>query len=371
MNPDWAQWLPRQRWYAGRDRVLSSVLPRVVLPLRDQVNITLLDITYTDGSAQCYQVVVPPESESDAARQLLGLMEPNVVPHVSASARVIGSEQSNTSVVLGEQVILKLFRRVAVGVNPDVELNRILGAAGNPHVARLVGSYEIAEGGESRALAIASQYCTGAVDGWTMATAGDLGADESYRLGEAVASVHGDLATALGTWVATVPVDRMRARLTVAVDSVPQLSDFASAIEERYAAVAGTPMTVQRVHGDLHLGQVLRTPEAWLLIDFEGEPEQPLSQRRQPDSPLRDVAGMVRSFSYASSCAAADHAVADRNSAAFCDGYAARSGADPRLHADVLTAYELDRAVYEARYEARHRPDWLHIPLRCIARLVG
>ena len=361
MNPDWAQWLPRQRWYAGRDRVLSSVQPRVVLPLRDGVNLTLLDITYTDGSAECYQVVVPPEAESAAARQLLGLMEPDAVPPVGGTGRVIGSEQSNTSLVLGEQIILKLFRRVAIGVHPDIELNRILGAAGNPHVAPLLGSCEITDGGEPCALAMASQYVTGSVDGWTMATAGDLGADESYRLGEAVASVHGELATALGTSVATVPVDRMRARLASAVDSIPQLADVASAIEDRYAAVAGTPITVQRVHGDLHLGQVLRTPDTWLLIDFEGEPEQPLIQRRQPDSPLRDVAGMLRSFDYAG-CG---------DAAAFCDGYAAEAGMEPRAKADVLTAYELDKAVYEAQYEARHRPDWLHIPLRGIARLVG
>lgn len=108
--------------------------PRVVLPLRDGVNLTLLDIAYADGSAECYQVVVPPGSVPDAARQLLGLMKPEAVPAVSATAREIGSEQSNTSVVLDEQVILKLFRRVDIGVNPDIELNRILGAAGNPHV---------------------------------------------------------------------------------------------------------------------------------------------------------------------------------------------------------------------------------------------
>ena len=356
-------WLPSQRWYAGRDRVLADVRSRVLVPLRDGMNLTLLDITYTDGSAERYQVVVPPGAASEAARHVLALMDPGVVVPADAPARVIATEQSNTSVVFGEQVIVKLFRRVAVGVNPDIELNRVLGAAGNPHVARLLGWYGITEDGNPCPLAMASQYLAGSVDGWTMATDGDLDAADSYRLGEAVASVHADLATALGTSTATVPVDRMRQRLASAVTSVPPLARYAAAIAERYAALEGEPIGVQRVHGDLHLGQVLRTPQAWLLIDFEGEPGAAPAQRRQPDSPLRDVAGMLRSFGYAQ--------LAQATSDAFCEGYGLRSGPDPREHAAVLTAYQLDKAVYEAAYEARHRPDWLHIPVEGIAGLVG
>ena len=165
MKPDWLHWLPRQRWYAGRDWVLSAVQPRTVLPLRDGLDLTLLDITYTNGSAECYQVVLPPDAEPEAARQLFGMMETGVALPVSAAGRVLDTEQTNTSVVFGEQVILKLFRRVAVGVNPDIELNRILGAAGNPHVARLLGSLEITEAGQPCALGMASEYAADAVDG--------------------------------------------------------------------------------------------------------------------------------------------------------------------------------------------------------------
>ena len=369
------------------------------MPLGGGLDLELLSAAYTEGPVERYQVVVQRGSpaddalgQPDSARRLLALIaasavvgevrfsrEPGVALPAGEAVRVIEAEQSNTSVVFDEQAILKLFRRVECGVNPDIEVNRVLAAAGNPHVARLLGSFSLVPRGSGQAcpLGMLSEYAAGSVDGWRMATAPDSGADfaaEAGLLGGAVASVHADLARALGVSTGVVPVDRMSERLSAAASSVPELGRYVRAIEWRYTTVAGRPVTVQRVHGDLHLGQVLRTPQTWLLIDFEGEPGQPLDQRGQPDSPLRDIAGMLRSFAYAARQSSGGGHSAEwvqRTSSAFCDGYAAGSGFDPRADAEVLAVYELDKAVYEAAYEARHRPDWLHIPLDSIARLVG
>jgi maltokinase len=431
------EWLPRQRWYAGRNRDLVSAEPAVVVPLVHDTDLMLVDTAYASGPAERYQVLVKWTSEpaadvnavaaigeeggrfaydalfdASSARHLMALFdesatcgevtftkEPGVELPVDAPPKVSGAEQSNTSVIFGQAAMFKAFRRVSAGINPDIELNRVLGRADNQNVARLLGSYDTTWDGQPCPLGMMAAFAPNSTEGWDMATAsaralygGDAGgsdfSDESSRLGEAVASVHAVLADQLGSSEADFPVRTALSRLATAAASAPQLTSLVPAIEERFNALAGQSVTVQRVHGDLHLGQVLRSPQTWLLIDFEGEPGTPLEDRRRPDSALRDVAGMLRSYEYAAyqpligqgpgkSEAPDDKQLAaarewtDRNTEAFCNGYAAGAGVDPRDAAALLQAYELDKAVYEAGYEARHRPDWLPIPMRSIARLLG
>ncbi|EPJ42083.1 putative Maltokinase [Streptomyces afghaniensis 772] len=228
-------------------------------------------------------------------------------------------------------------------------------------------------------LGVLQPYLRDASDGWTLAlhalAAGDDFTAQARALGAATAEVHLALASAFpvgepGENGRTAAA--MTERLAAAAHCVPALQRYVPGLRTAFAALttcdAGPP--AQRIHGDLHLGQVLRAGREWFVIDFEGEPSRPLSERRSAHSPVRDIAGMLRSFDYA----ARQHRPwrpewARRCREAYCAGYAARAGWDPRKKHGLLRAYETDRAVYEVLYEARHRPDWLPVPMAAIERL--
>jgi len=365
------------------------------------------------GWLAAFAGVVAADGEStvvdDHAAELVFHRLPGYELDLKAHSTPFSGEQSNSSVMFGTDSLLKVFRKLTAGVNPDIEIHDVLTRAGSDHVAALYGWLEAPTEDGPLQLALLQQFLQTASDGWELALAsvrnllaeseftidgelpvqdagGDF-ADEAHRLGAALAEVHATLAEHFGTSTLegeelTALAQRMTDRLDAAVGVVPQLAEHRNRLAETFAAVGQLgSVTTQRVHGDLHLGQTLRTVVGWKLVDFEGEPAKPLADRRQPDSPWRDVAGMLRSFDYAAHAVARTAATSDgaddehrharaatwaaRNGQAFLDGY---TGGEPitEAHARLLRAYEADKAAYEAVYEARNRPGWLPIPLAAL-----
>jgi maltokinase len=324
----------------------------------------------------------------------------------------MGAEQSNSSIVYDERIILKVFRRIQRGHNPEVEITEALAAQGFRCVAEPLATLRVRDFD----LAILQPFLAGAVEGWALALtslrdlfglndtssipiinlddpppgppdpaqAGGDFAGEATRLGEMTGSMHVALAEAFGRR----PADAAEWAMSIA-KQVDELEpgdldrDGAQVILDELAALdAGAAI---RVHGDYHLGQVLRTDAGWYVLDFEGEPARPIDDRRRPSSPLKDVAGMLRSFHYASAVARTERdedaleglaaAWEMRNRQAFLRGYMRAAGdgailpADPESTAVVIAAFELEKAVYELGYERAHRPDWIHIPLAALRRL--
>lgn len=405
------EWLPRQRWYTGKN---ATPQLSVTVELLDDPAARLARAVVCDnarGTAELYHVPLAlhrkraplPDAAlvgvSSAGWVYDGCFDPAYAAWLLArtarssvqNARILTGEQSNTSIVCetvdggGRPVVIKVFRVLADGVNPDVELQEILSRAGTARVPQFLGSvrgsWVRAGTSEAGDLAIAQEFIAGATDAWHMAL--DClrtgRAFDATSLGAATAEVHRLLASACGTASAT-PADRAalvrtwHERAAAAAREVEEVRSHlaeAHALYERAAHVSWPPL--QRVHGDFHLGQVIQAPHrGWVLLDFEGEPMRPLADRRRRDLALRDIAGMLRSFDYAAAASSSPgrSAWAHRAREEFLDGYGAEAGTDPRRHGDLLTALELDKAFYEVLYEARNRPTWIRVPLTAITGLL-
>lgn len=324
---------------------------------------------------------------------------------VVSSSSVLRGEQSNTSTICrmvddqgnpAPPVIVKVFRTLQHGDNPDVVLQSALTAAGCDHVplslGHLAGSWDAPDGSGSHYghLAFAQEFIPGVDDAWRVALVAAASnhdfTDRAHELGSVTAKIHAALAQALGREAATAH-DRehllasMRARFDAAVAEAPELAAREADVNLLLDAVREVTLPVlQRIHGDLHLGQVIDVPErGWVALDFEGEPLRPLSERVLPDLTQRDLAGMLRSFDYVAGSvvrsevdvdAAAVDEWARAARTAFVDGYAEVAG-PPDPDALTLTkALEVDKALYEVVYEARNRLAWLPIPLSAIDRLL-
>jgi predicted trehalose synthase len=312
------------------------------------------------------------------------------------SSRRLSAEQSNTSIVAeiadGVLALVKVFRVVQDGENPDISTLAALTAGGSERTPALLGwlsgSWPGAnEGRWAGELALMQDFVPGAEDGWELAvSAAERGEDfteRAFALGAGTAELHRLMAGVLPTRPAQpedvrAALDGMFRRLTITTTEVPEVEGLRAAIAAVYEEAAAAPLPVlQRIHGDLHLGQVLYSPErGWQFIDFEGEPLRPLAERALPDATMRDVAGMLRSFDYVAGSLAQREPPVDARAwaadarRAYLDGYESVAGDVLHEFADLLTAFELDKAVYEITYEARHRPSWIPIPRAAVERLL-
>lgn len=459
--------LPHKRWFGGKGRAVAALelIDAAVLddpPAGGEKLVeTLVRVRFAEGASQLYHLplLVAPDGAArdaldDASRLgLLGRLmahgqtlhgehgtfhfggpglDPMAPP--GGAARAVGAEQSNSSVVLDEAVIIKLFRRVEPGPNPELELNRALTAEGFEHIPAHVGEAQYEGVWEDEEvtidLAIAQAFVHGATDGWQAFVDGvrtlfdqihdaDLPEDRRFlteeraaqsleaaeRLGDATAALHVALAREeLAPELAPEPVDpsdlkewaesahaALRRLVRTGDHGLGALEEEIETRLERLTALADAGLKT-RVHGDFHLGQVIRTPDRWLILDFEGEPLRPLELRRAKQSPLRDVAGMLRSFSYAAAAVMLERSQTGSHERSSIEPWAEaweelarerylqaylRSAHEGRFLPErrenlavLLDAFEIDKALYEIDYERAHRPDWVDIPVHGINRVI-
>jgi maltokinase len=325
-------------------------------------------------------------------------------PGPSAPVRPMGAEQSNSSLVFDEALALKLYRRVEAGINPELELLRFLTERGFESVPALAGWYEYTGRLMEATLGVMQEFLVDARDGWELAleelaTAPEAFLERVRALGEVTGRLHSALgsdasnpafapeepsAESLGLLTATVDEEIERIFLELPDDeSVEPIRGRGEEVREqlRLLTHAGSTGKVIRTHGDYHLGQTMLADRGWIVLDFEGEPARALPERRRKRSPLRDVAGMMRSFAYAASASEILHGVVPpddwemRARDEFLDAYlesadasllpAGRHGVE-----QLLSVFELEKAVYELRYELNNRPDWVRIPVAGILRLL-
>jgi maltokinase len=442
-------WIVAQRWFGSKSREVAQIEIAECVPLREEspeLVLMLVEARFGEGTHETYQVPLGQRPGSDGwserviveaggvtiydaladpacGRELLHRMrsgseeteEEGTLRFRWASTagaglggtvdvRPVGVEQSNSSVVFGEALILKAFRRVEPGVNPELELLRFLSEREFPNIASLVGWYEYEGRFIDATLGILQEYLADARGGWELALE-EIASDPAGFLDRlrALGQVTGELHTVLGSdnsapefapdqpsqealSLLTADVDEQIERIFVDLPDIEAVAPIAGRgqdVREKLQALShiGAGGRVIRTHGDYHLGQTMLASRGWVILDFEGEPARPLPERRLKRSPLRDVAGMLRSFSYVTAGARLLRGVAapdgweDRARAAFLDGYFGR--AEPSLlppgeapTRQLLAVFELEKAVYELRYELNNRPDWVGIPVAGILRLL-
>jgi trehalose synthase-fused probable maltokinase len=443
------EWLEGQRWYASKSRHITGVelLESVVLDEQPPpLMLALIQTTFASGVHDLYQLPVTVYADEDApsdqlplaqngscsaydaladseqARRLLAQIDAaaeidadggclrfhrtGTAPPAAArsSVRPVDAEQSNTSLVFDDELVVKVFRRLEPGINPELEMLRFLTDKQFGNIAPLYGWYDYDGRAFATTLGVAQDFVPGAIDGWRhvleqLTSGGTELIEQLAQLGSVTGEMHSVLGSDSGdpAFSPETPSEEAMSLLTATIDEDVERI-FARLPEiEPLAPIAGRGEEVRellstrsqlgfggrliRGHGDYHLGQTLLTPRGWVVIDFEGEPARPLPERRQKRPPLRDVASMLRSFAYASSALEILHhrsappEFERRAREAFLERYfgtvdsALLPGGETAV-GNLLFVYELEKAIYELRYELDNRPAWVSIPVAGIRRML-
>jgi maltokinase len=439
------EFVTAQRWFGSKSREVAHFRLLETIPLTDRpLGLAVLEVEFLPGTHELYQlpigarpdgewsdgvictnegmVIYDAMTDPDLAHEVVRLIAENQDVETGQgiaefrslgdglgeieTVRPMGAEQSNSSVVLDERLVLKAYRRLGAGPNPELEILRFLTERDFPHIAALRGWYGHTGRLIDATLGIVQDFLKGATDGWDLALA-DLREDPSRfvararALGEVTGRLHMALgsepqdpafapedtsAEALGLLTATVDeeIERVFVDLPHDRDLLAPIAGRGQEVRDklRMLTQVGSAGRVIRHHGDFHLGQVMHTTDDdWVVLDFEGEPARTLVERRRKRSPLRDVAGMLRSFAYAATASELLHDAPAPEGwetsvrTAYLDGYLEETDQSllPPGRAAVerlLAVFELEKAVYELRYELDNRPDWVKIPVAGIARLL-
>ncbi|HWD84820.1 MAG TPA: phosphotransferase [Solirubrobacteraceae bacterium] len=445
--PRLRDWITKQRWYASKTRPVTGIeiVEEVALRRQPTLVLALAQARFAQGTHELYQLPLgiarrdekhPSDPIGEAgdlvaydavpapvhARELLRRIEEGgdlstadgmfsfrcvddgITVSEDMPVRPVGVEQSNSSLVFGDRYVLKVFRKIEPGINPELELLRFLTAHGFANIAALHGWYEYEGVALAGTLGVAQQFVPDAIDGWTLALDEAVSVPDRFlerlgELGSATAQMHTALASDAGdpAFSPEEPSQEAISLLTATIDEDIERMFLRLPDDERLAPIIGRGEDVRerlaarsqvgisgkqiRIHGDYHLGQTLLGPRGWVILDFEGEPARALSERRQKRSPLRDVASMLRSFAYVSSAVerlrgrAAPEDFEQRSRLRFLESYF--SEVDPTLLPageaavqNLLAIFELEKAIYELRYELDNRPDWVAIPVAGIVRLL-
>ena len=427
-----AKWLPTQRWFSSGETTPSSVsivesdvlvsgpstllwtLVRIDGGAVYQVPIGLGTGAYVDEVLQGHDAFVIGHVDVDGVEQIAydALVDSSLtlplfarITNGSIAAELVrpmGAEQSNSSLIYDNKYVLKIFRRLQEGSNPDLEVTQALTEVKFPNIAPVVATWQRGD----HDLAVCQPFLVDGTDGWKLALASardyfrgeeldpsEVGGDfssEAERLGRATAELH--LALAECFPAETFDVEVLARSLEASLDDViegqrPALQTLIAEVRSIPAAETGPAI---RVHGDYHLGQTLRSVDGWFIFDFEGEPARPLSERTKPTSVFKDVSGMLRSFHYGAAAGVFEQMPEDqgalqeraeaweeRNRVAFREGYLSTVGVDRVLpgtaeaQAVLLRAFEVEKAIYELAYERAHRPTWVPIPQSALDRLLS